>query len=62
VVRAGDVLSSATVFIGTAVLTLGTRQFAMINVVLVSVWLVVAILVGREFQRRARARVKPEAV
>jgi ATP:ADP antiporter, AAA family len=62
VVRSGDVLSSATVFVGTAVLTLGTRQFAMINVVLVSVWLVVAILVGREFQRRARARVRLEAV
>jgi AAA family ATP:ADP antiporter len=62
VVRSGDVLSSATVFVGTAVLTLGTRQFAMINVVLVSVWLVVAILVGREFQRRARARVRLEPV
>jgi ATP:ADP antiporter, AAA family len=62
VVRSGDVLSSATVFVGTAVLTLGTRQFAMINVVLVGVWLVVAILVGREFQRRARARVRLEAV
>lgn len=61
VVRAGDVMSSATVFMGTAVLALGTRQFAMINVVLVSIWLLVAILVGREFHRRTRARVKPEA-
>ena len=53
VVRAGDVLSSATVFIGTSWLALGTSQFAWINVVLVAVWLIVAILVGREFRRRA---------
>ena len=61
VVRAGDVLSSATVFIGTAVLALGTTQFALINVVLVSVWLAVAILVGREFRRRAEAQAAGEA-
>ncbi|MCA3220711.1 MAG: MFS transporter [Burkholderiales bacterium] len=53
IVRAGDVLSSATVFLGTAVLALGTTQFAWINVALVIVWLVVAFLVGREFRRRA---------
>jgi len=55
IVRAGDVLSSATVFIGTTALAFGTAQFAWINVVLVSVWLVVAILVGREFRRRVEA-------
>jgi AAA family ATP:ADP antiporter len=53
IVRAGDVLSSATVFIGTTALALGTSQFAWINVALVSVWIVVAVLVGREFRRRA---------
>jgi AAA family ATP:ADP antiporter len=52
IVRAGDVLSSATVFIGTTALAFGTAQFAWTNVVLVSAWLVVAILVGREFRRR----------
>jgi AAA family ATP:ADP antiporter len=52
VVRAGDVLSSATVFIGAALLALGTAGFAWINVVLVLFWLVVAVLVGREFRRR----------
>jgi AAA family ATP:ADP antiporter len=55
IVRAGDVLSSATVFIGTTALAFSTAQFAWINVVLVSVWLVVAILVGREFRRRVEA-------
>jgi hypothetical protein len=52
VVRAGDVLSSATVFVGTALLAFGTSQFAWINVGLVGIWLVVAALVGREFRRR----------
>ena len=56
VVRIGDVLSSATVFVGTALLALGTSQFAWINVVLVTVWLVVAVLVGREFRRRTETR------
>jgi AAA family ATP:ADP antiporter len=54
VVRVGDVLSSATVFIGTVVLALGTSQFAWINVVLVAVWIAVAVLVGREFRRRTK--------
>jgi len=53
IVRAGDVLSSATVFVGTAVLALGTSGFAWINVVLVTVWIAVAVLVGKEFRRRA---------
>ena len=52
VVRAGDVLSSATVFVGSALLALGTSQFAWINVGLVCAWIVVAVLVGREFRRR----------
>jgi AAA family ATP:ADP antiporter len=55
VVRSGDVLSSATVFIGTTVLALGTSQFAWINVVLVAVWIAVAVLVGREFRRKSEA-------
>ena len=60
-VRAGDVLSSATVFIGTSFLALGTTQFAWINVVLVTVWLVVAVMVGREFRRRTEAARMREA-
>jgi AAA family ATP:ADP antiporter len=55
VVRAGDVLSSATVFIGTALLALGTSQFAWINVALVCTWIVLAVLVGREFRRRTES-------
>jgi len=52
VVRIGDVLSSATVFVGTSMLALSVSQFAMVNVVLVVLWLVTAFLLGREFDRR----------
>jgi AAA family ATP:ADP antiporter len=59
VVRAGDVLSSATVFVGTSLLALSVSQFATINVVLVTLWFAVAFLLGREFHRRTTA--KPSA-
>jgi AAA family ATP:ADP antiporter len=50
-VRAGDVFSAGLVFVGTAVLHLGARQFAMVNLALVAVWLVLAIRIGREYRR-----------
>jgi AAA family ATP:ADP antiporter len=56
VVRAGDVLSSATVFVGTSLLALSVSQFALVNVALVTVWFVVAVLLGREFHQRATAK------
>lgn len=49
--RAGDVLSAVLVFVGTALLTLSTQQFALINILLVCVWLVLAFLVGREHRK-----------
>ena len=53
VVRAGDVLSSATVFVGTALLALGTAAVRLDQRGPgAAVWLVVAVLVGREFRRR----------
>jgi AAA family ATP:ADP antiporter len=61
VVRAGDVLSSATVFVGTSLLTLSVAQFAMINVGLVTLWFAVAVLLGREFHRSTTARVAAKA-
>jgi len=54
-VRIGDVLSAATVYVGTAVLTLSVSQFAWINVAVVMVWLAVSIVTGLEFQRRVAA-------
>jgi AAA family ATP:ADP antiporter len=52
VVRAGDVLSAVTVYVGTTWFAVGVSQFAWINVALVTVWLVIAVLIGREFSRR----------
>jgi len=48
--RAGDVLSAATVFVGTAGLSLGTKGFAAINVVLAAAWVVLAWQVGRTYR------------
>ena len=50
-VRAGDVLSAVLVFAGTAWLTLSTPQFALVNIGLVCVWLLLAYLIGREHQK-----------
>ena len=50
-VRAGDVLSALLVFVGTNVVVLSTPGFAMVNLVLVTAWLVVAFLIGREYAR-----------
>ena len=48
--RAGDVLSAATVFVGTAGLSLGTKGFALINVVLAVAWVALAWQVGRTYR------------
>jgi AAA family ATP:ADP antiporter len=53
-VRAGDVLSAGSIYLGTAVLSFGSRQFAMLNLALAAVWLVLAVLTGREYARRTR--------
>ena len=49
--RGGDVMSALTVFVGTALLALGTREFALINIVLVLAWIVIAWMIAREYQR-----------
>ena len=51
-VRSGDVLSASLVFVGTSILALSTSQFAMINIVLVLVWLFLAYLIGREYKKQ----------
>jgi len=52
VVRIGDVLSAATVYLGTTFFALTVSQFAWINVVLVLAWLALAVATGLEFRRR----------
>lgn len=49
-VRFGDVLSAAIVFAGTTWLGFATREFALVNVALIAVWLVLAVAIGRRYQ------------
>jgi AAA family ATP:ADP antiporter len=55
-VRAGDVLSAVLVFVGSQWLGLATRQFALVNLGLVVLWLLLALRIGREFQRLSAVR------
>ena len=50
-VRAGDVLSAVLVFAGTTWLSFTTQNFALFNVALVVVWLVLAISIGRHYRQ-----------
>jgi AAA family ATP:ADP antiporter len=50
-VRAGDVLQALTVFVGTTYLALKLESFAMINVVVASVWIILSFLTIREHKK-----------
>ena len=49
-VRFGDVLSAGLVFVGTTWLAFAPKQFAIANALLVVVWLLLAIWIGRRFR------------
>jgi AAA family ATP:ADP antiporter len=49
-VRMGDVTSAGLVFVGTSILSLRPGGFAVINAVLVVVWLVLAWRIGRQYK------------
>jgi AAA family ATP:ADP antiporter len=49
-VRLGDLLSAGVVFVGTTVLAMTTAHFALVNVALVFVWLVIAVRIGLEYK------------
>ena len=53
--RVGDLLQAGIVFAG-AQLALGVRQFALLNEVLVVLWVVVVVQIYREHKRRALAK------
>jgi AAA family ATP:ADP antiporter len=57
--RAGDVLSAALVYVGINWLALSTKGFAYFNMALVVVWMLLALGIGREYQRRIAARQEP---
>jgi AAA family ATP:ADP antiporter len=46
--RIGDVGSAIVVFLGTAVFTFGARGFAVLNLGIILIWLVVVIMIVRE--------------
>jgi AAA family ATP:ADP antiporter len=58
-VRMGDVLSAALVLVGTALVVLPPRGFALVNAVLVIVWLLLAWQVGRHYQSLTVSRPAP---
>lgn len=49
-VRAGDMLQAVVVFVGT-MLAFGVRGYALVNVALVAVWLVLAVAIAREHKK-----------
>ncbi|UCG76649.1 MAG: MFS transporter [Gemmatimonadota bacterium] len=57
--RAGDMLQAVVVFVGTSVLALQVRQFALFNMVLAGLWLVLAIRIGREYRRLVQSGRPP---
>ncbi len=55
-VRGGDAIASLAVFVGTTYLALTIEKYAIINVVMVGLWLVLCVLIIREYRKlKARA-------
>ncbi len=50
-VRAGDLLSAMVVFIGTTWLALSIQGFALFNILLVCVWLILAYRIGSHYRQ-----------
>jgi AAA family ATP:ADP antiporter len=54
-VRIGDVVSAGLVYAGTHWLAIQGRQFALVNLGLVALWIGLALFVGRRYERLAAA-------
>ncbi|UCF62906.1 MAG: MFS transporter [bacterium] len=54
--RAGDVLSTVIVTVGSTLLLFTVKHFAVINLILVCLWLLLAYLIGRENFRLTRSQ------
>jgi len=50
-VRVGDVMSALLVFVGTTWLSFNVKDFALFNLVLVFIWLILAYIIGKENKR-----------
>jgi ATP:ADP antiporter, AAA family len=55
-VRAGDVLSAVLVYVGVTLLGFSATGFARVNLVLAVLWVLIAVAIGREYQRKSRAQ------
>jgi AAA family ATP:ADP antiporter len=55
-VRTGDVLSAALVYVGVTLLGFSATGFARVNLVLAMAWVLIAVAIGREYQRKSRAQ------
>ena len=56
--RAGDLLSAFLVLVGVNILMFQTRHFAIFNLALVTIWIVLAVFIGRRYVRLAKATAK----
>ena len=56
-VRTGDVLSAAFVLVGTTVFRLGLKGFAGANLLLIAIWVVITVLLLREYRRIGTTRI-----
>jgi len=57
--RAGDVTQAGIVYAGTQVFSLGIPGFALLNLALTGVWLLLVMFLAREYRRRAEAAAAP---
>ena len=58
-VRLGDVMAAVVVFVGTSWLALQPRGFALVNAVMVALWLVLAWRIGRQYQQLSVTKSHP---
>jgi AAA family ATP:ADP antiporter len=58
-VRFGDVISAGLVFAGTTWLGFAARQFALVNVGLIVLWLILAIAIGRRYRKLTESAPSP---
>ena len=59
-VRFGDLLQAVVVFVGVS-LALGVRGFAIINIVFVAIWLLIAVAIAREHKRLVPVETEKKA-
>jgi len=58
--RSGDVLSAALIFLGTTFLAFKVENFAMVNFVLVLIWIFLGILIFREHKKLSAERIEQQ--